>query len=48
MKKRFLLIAAVLLLCFGCAFAEETVSSNMPEGANVVYDPAMQVLDYSR
>ena len=24
------------------------VSSNMPEGASVVYDPAMQVLDYSR
>ena len=24
------------------------VSSNMPEGVSVVYDPAMQVLDYSR
>ena len=31
----------------GCR-VDAFVSSNMPEGANVVYDPAMQVLDYSR
>lgn len=31
----------------GCK-VDAFVSSNMPEGVSVVYDPAMQVLDYSR